>query len=253
MSNLHLTFKGRHHSKETKKYLSLIRKGKPKSAEHIEKVRLTLLGKTWEQRMGIEKAAALREKLRLLYKGKHHSIERIEKNRLGHLGVKHSFEHIRKVALANTGQKRSAEYSLMKSKMWKLKWQNPTFREKMLVATNKPLNKSEEQLLNLLNKFYPSEWKFVGDGKFWITYKNYHYNPDFINVNGKKLIIELFGKHWHQEDEEIIRSEAFAHYGYKTLFVWDYELKNLEKIQYEIENFCEAKEGNDAALSVLQG
>ena len=86
-------------------------------------------------------------------------------------------------------------------------------------------NKKEWVLNRLLKINFPHEWKFVGNGKVIIERKN----PDFININGKKQIIELFGKHWHEESEVQPRTDLFAKYGYKTLILWDTELSKSKR------------------------
>lgn len=55
-------------------------------------------------------------------------------------------------------------------------------------------NKPETIILNILNKFFPNEWEYVGDYKFWVNGNN----PDFVNYN-KKKIIEFFGNYWHSK------------------------------------------------------
>ena len=55
-------------------------------------------------------------------------------------------------------------------------------------------------------------------------------NPDFINTNGEKKLIEYAGRYWHTGEEMDKRTELFAKYGFKTLIIWDNEfLKNPEK------------------------
>ena len=92
---------------------------------------------------------------------------------------------------------------------------------------------------------FPGEYKFVGDGKIWIGYKN----PDFINVNGQKKIIELFGDYWHsvgrtgrtKQQEENQRINHFAKYGFKVLIVWERELKNIPKLKKKLIRFHNQK------------
>lgn len=66
--------------------------------------------------------------------------------------------------------------------------------------------------------------------------------PDFINVNGKKQIIEMNGDYWHhiqgaaEKDKRTI--EAYKQLGYKTLTVWDYELEDINKLENKIQEFC---------------
>jgi very-short-patch-repair endonuclease len=96
-------------------------------------------------------------------------------------------------------------------------------------------NKPEKLIRTLLNKQFPNEYKFVGDGRFWIE----RFNPDFINCNGQKKIIEMFGDYWHrntqQRDKE--RLETYSKYGYNTLIIWEKELKNIDEIRKKIIEF----------------
>lgn len=98
-------------------------------------------------------------------------------------------------------------------------------------------NYKESELLEILNRLYPNEWKYVGDGTVIIEGKN----PDFINCNGKKLIIELFGERWHKPGSEESRKEIFKRIGYETLIVWGKELKNVNTLELKIKNFTEMK------------
>lgn len=104
---------------------------------------------------------------------------------------------------------------------------------KKTIAPNKP----ETYLIKLLNKLLPKEYKFVGDGKFFI----FGFNPDFVNCNGQKKIIEMFGDYWHNRTDakkrDILRLIAYKNYGYKTLIIWEHELKNLEKVTNKIKEF----------------
>ena len=83
-------------------------------------------------------------------------------------------------------------------------------------------NKAEMKLDEILQKAFPKEWKYVGDGRFLIE----GYSPDFINVNGKKQIVEMFGDYWHQGQNPIKRINLFKQYGYKCVVIWERELKN---------------------------
>ena len=113
--------------------------------------------------------------------------------------------------------------------VWKDRWVRNT-REKMKL---KP-NKSEAVLLQILEKFQPGDWKYVGDGSFIIAGKN----PDFINVNGKKLIIELFGDYWHKGEDPADRAKLFEPYGFKTLVIWHSELSDLGEVVKKVEEFA---------------
>ncbi len=124
-------------------------------------------------------------------------------------------------------------------------WQNPVNRSYNVRATLlgnkvKP-NKPEKFLTKLLQKLFPNEWKYVGDGQFILAGKC----PDFININGQKKIIELFGDYWHSEEvtgiskeqHEQERVDHFTQYGYQTLVIWECELKDIKSIENKIIDF----------------
>lgn len=104
-------------------------------------------------------------------------------------------------------------------------------------------NKSEIKLNDIIQKL-KVPYKYVGNGEIWIAGKN----PDFININGQKKIIELFGEPWHDKNRSYFgklsytqteqgRKEIFAQYGYDTLIIWSKELKNIEMIKQKILDF----------------
>ena len=98
-------------------------------------------------------------------------------------------------------------------------------------------NKPEKVLKALLNILLPKEYKFVGDGEIILG----GFNPDFINCNGQKKIIELYGDYWHNRKDAIKRDKlrliAYKNYGYKTLIIWEHELKDLEKVNNKVLEF----------------
>lgn len=111
--------------------------------------------------------------------------------------------------------------------------------QRLMKAQNRKPNKPECIMLNLLNHLYPNEWRYVGDGQLVIEGRN----PDFVNCNGKKLIIECFGNYWHSvrtrcfEETEEGRIALFKKYGYKTLVVWEREIKNTDTLVARIREF----------------
>ena len=144
-------------------------------------------------------------------KGKHNTNESKEKNRLAHLGRKHSDETKQKLAVALINRLK----------------QNP--------ITIKSKNKLETKLETLLNELFPNEYKFVGDFKIWFD----NFNPDFINVNGQKKIIELFGEHWHLNTQarDTKRLETYKKYGYDTLVIWQKELSDSSSLINRLKEF----------------
>ena len=79
----------------------------------------------------------------------------------------------------------------------------------------------------------------MGDGQLVIGGKN----PDFANINGQKILCEMFGDYWHfdrarcYEETEEGRIELFKKFGYRTLVIWASELKEPEKVLSKIVEF----------------
>lgn len=50
----------------------------------------------------------------------------------------------------------------------------------------------EKRFIELCRKYH-LPFRYVGDGSRWIG----SYNPDFVEENGRKLVVEIFGEYWH--------------------------------------------------------
>lgn len=87
-------------------------------------------------------------------------------------------------------------------------------------------NKSELILQSILDKHFPNQWQYVGKGDFVLGGKI----PDFLNINGKKQLIEFFGSFFHKPEEVKIRTDFFKSFGFSTLVIWDYELLDEKTI-----------------------
>lgn len=112
-------------------------------------------------------------------------------------------------------------------------WKNDEYVKKLHKAYNIKPNKPETIILNLLNDLYPNEWKYTGDFSFMINGKN----PDFVNCNGQKKLIELFGDYWHEGENPQDRIDIFKPFGYETLVIWEHELKDIKEVKNKIISF----------------
>jgi len=101
-------------------------------------------------------------------------------------------------------------------------------------------NKSEIRLDEILNTLFPNEYKYVGNGKFWVE----NMNPDFININGKKSVIEFFGNLFHKKEDEQKRIERLREYGFNALVVWQDEFKNMDELVKKLKIFHYEEGGN---------
>ncbi len=115
----------------------------------------------------------------------------------------------------------------------KERMKNPEFVKKIISSIHSSPNKPEKKLIKLFaDNDLP--YKFVGDGSFIIG----RWNPDFVQTNGKKCVIELFGEHWHTEpNNEEKRKKCFAEFGFRTLVIWCKELEDMEKVLSKVKSF----------------
>jgi very-short-patch-repair endonuclease len=96
-------------------------------------------------------------------------------------------------------------------------------------------NFPERQMIQIIkeNNF---PFNYVGDGK--VVFDGF--NPDFLSKNPKH-IIEVFGDYWHRKEvygkRDKRRTSAYTSLGYKTLVIWEHELKEPQKVVEKIINF----------------
>lgn len=250
--------KGKKHNRQSKRKMSIALKGKPHGPMSEEtKRRLS------ESKKGHPVSEETRAKLRKAFLGRKRSLAERRKISKGQMGHVLSESTKRKISQAHQGKRHTKEtrrklsrivkrlyvsnpdISKRHSETNKKLWSDPVYKKKQLERMSSGWktcpNKPERKLRSLLNKLFPGEYKYVGDGKVWINGKN----PDFINVNGQKKIIELFGDHWHSQSKTGLRrsvhrrqrQDVFAAYGYQTCVIWEYELEYVEKLREKLLNF----------------
>ena len=228
---------------ETRLKISKGNKGKIISLESREKLRQINLGKKQSPETIEKRMSKIRGK-----KQKPLSQEAKEKMRQAHLGKILSEEHKKKIGLASKRNWLSPEYRQNRAEgmkeflrghsiTMKNLWQTDEYRIKTIKAIIKGSIKRptsfEQKIIELIKK-YNLPFKYVGDGEVIINYVN----PDFINCNGKKELIEVYCRFWHPKNYEEVRSKRFERYGFKTLFlneddlnIESWESRCLEKIR----------------------
>lgn len=101
--------------------------------------------------------------------------------------------------------------------------------EKSKPKSNAKPNIPEQKLQCILNTHFPNQWQYTGDGSVVLG----GMKPDFLNVNGKKAVIEVFGDYWHGKrsrnwrETEIGRLMAYGYWGFRCLVIWEHELGKL--------------------------
>jgi very-short-patch-repair endonuclease/endogenous inhibitor of DNA gyrase (YacG/DUF329 family) len=127
--------------------------------------------------------------------------------------------------------------NLITGQKLKILWKDKEYRNKQILASRKVTaispNNVEKTLIKLFKKLFPG-YKFVGNRKIIIN----GFIPDFLDKKQKK-IIELFGDYWHRNTQirDKLRLESYKKEGYKTLVIWEHELKDLNRLISKINNF----------------
>ena len=250
----------KHHTEETK-----------------QQMRVSQEGVSFDARFG-DRADELKEKYHNLYTDKPQSPEtvakRVAKNTgkkrtptqrqniaagVKARGYKHTDEAKQKMALSKQGtvpinkgkhnadlygEEKAQELFDVASKNSKANWQSPDYVRKQMRSRHTFPNKAEIFLTAKLQEWLPGEYKYNGcpgaDGGMILAGKV----PDFINVNGQKKIIELFGEQFHAPEEEQQRKEIFKPYGWSTLVIWGKELRNLKALKEKVMCFNEKAKEN---------
>lgn len=150
-------------------------------------------------------------------------------------GRKLTIKHRKAVSDGGKGKKLSKMHCKAISEGNKKKWLNPEYVAKVQKGLQLKPNKPETIILDILNDKYPGEWKFTGDFSFVINGKN----PDFVNCNGQKKVIDLFGDYWHKGEKANDRKKVFKPFGYDSLIIWEKELRDMKKVTNRITKFCE--------------
>lgn len=111
-------------------------------------------------------------------------------------------------------------------------WQDPEFAQKMIRSWHiKPT--ILEQVLDKILIELSLPYRYVGDGDFILGGKC----PDFLNTNGQKKLIELYGDYWHQGEDPQQRIDYFGKFGFQTLIIWEHELKAQMKLKEKLLQF----------------
>lgn len=214
---------------ETKAKIRLALKGRPLTEEHKANMSKALFGRHLSEETRI--------RMSLAKTGKPHSEEAKTKLRLAHLGKHPSKEHRVNLSLALTGRHLSKGHRTNIGQAQKLLWGDLEYKNKVVKAMRlacqaKP-NKAEVCLAELLETNYPNEWAYVGSGQLIIGGKC----PDFMNINSKKQLIELYGDYWHEGEDPQDRIDLFGQYGFDCLVIWERELTEPQEVLKKVANF----------------
>ena len=226
-------FYNRHHSEETKKKISKTHKGEknPNYGKHRSEETRKKISEAHKEKHSSEETKqkisnALMGEKNHNY-GKHHSketrkkISEILKKRGGSFyGKHHSAKTLKKMSDIKKGEKAS--------QITKAKLREARKHRKFPKYHTKP-----ELIFEGICKKLDLPYKYTGDGAFWI----HNINPDFVECNGKKVAVEIFGDYWHspllnyklkERSTLTYRKRILKKYGWKLIVFWESDLKRSD-------------------------
>ena len=170
------------------------------------------------------------------------TIEKMSKNHRNMKGKRNPMYGVRLNGKKNPmfGKKQSNATKLKISISQKKRWKDNREKLSKIVINNlkvrptKP-EKTTKDLLKILNF---GDYKYTGDRKIGIG----GFYPDFINKKDHK-IIEVYGNYWHNKlewkERDKRRLKSYKEHDYKTLVIWERELKDLDYVAGKISAFEE--------------
>ncbi len=202
-----------------------------RTPETREKRRLSHLGKK-----GWHHTPKAREKIHLALSGHTTSPETRAKIGLGNMGKKMSPEARMKISAGIKGMKRSTDTRRKMAISGKRKFEDPEYIKRWACSINARPTRPEKHMDALLQAGWPGGFKYNGgrDGN-----PINGFIPDFIAKDSSKRVIEVFGswKAIHPPEDEKIKKDRYAEYGYECLIIWDYELKDEKAVIARIAAF----------------
>ena len=150
--------------------------------------------------------------------------------------------------LANHSPEAQKKRKVTISKSLKKFWDNISeeeAKERVMKSFRKRVRPTypEKILGEWLECHYPKEWQYNGNGNSGLVIGRKV--PDFININGEKAVIEMFGEYWHNVDkfpDRMTEDELVVYYsqwGFKCLVLWEKEVYSEEIMGNKIVNFVE--------------
>lgn len=102
--------------------------------------------------------------------------------------------------------------------------------------------KPELEMEHILNNHFP-EFEYNGDGRLGVTLGRQ--TPDFVNINGRKDLIEVFGDYYHSpkvlgdrwQGSELGKIAIYNSLGWRCLIIWEHELQDEQKVINKISQF----------------
>jgi len=209
------------------------------------------------KRLGRKQSAETIEKRVCQLRGKHYNA-----------GRSHTTEERKKISAANKGRQFTLGHTLTPEHKEKIRkgikaaWErgalgNPSWLKKVLDGMQVRPTKPEKELLDILTEHFPGAFAYNGDFSQGVMLN--HLVPDFVNVNGHKQVIEVFGEPFHDPAKAwkpiryvataVGRTQAYDKIGYQCLILWQAEFTHTAAIIDKLREFIRG----DSIQVVVEG
>lgn len=195
---------------------------------------------------GLHLSETTKEKIQKTLEGKHTSPKtEFKKGKMSgesnpFYGKHHTEQALIKMSESHKGKKSSEETRKLRRKICIKLWQDQEFVKMMMAARHTKPNKLEKLADTVLQTISPNEWIYNGDFSQRISLAGMI--PDFVNRNGKKGVIEVFGVPWHDSENTFLdkidwkrtewgKKSTYSQLGYKCAILWEYELKKDDAVE----------------------
>lgn len=135
-------------------------------------------------------------------------------------------------------------------------WQSEDYIKNWMNGKNRYPNNLEQLVYDILEKLQPNTWAYNGNFEEGVMLGGLI--PDFVNVNGEKTVIEVFGTYWHSDEvigdkwkrSEYGRKAVYAQLGYRSIILWEDRIKEggIEYIREEMKDQLLSREEHPSQM-----
>ena len=160
---------------------------------------------------------------------------------------KHHTEKTKNIIGAKAKERNTDEFRAETSKRFKELWQRPDFIKAAMKRMHAKPNKLESDVDIALQDICSKDYAYNGDFSCGVTIGGMI--PDFVNVNGKKVVIEVFGDAFHDPSKAFVdvswkrqefgRKAVYAQFGFDCIILWESDLRKGDMKSYILSRFEE--------------
>jgi hypothetical protein len=128
------------------------------------------------------------------------------------------------------------------AKQMKRLWRDPSYVLMQIQKRGVKPNKAEQKYIDYFKSNY-ADFKYNGDGRLGVVLSGLV--PDFVNINGRKQVIEIFGEYFHSDKNkqlkphqtEVGRIAKYKDVGFDCLVIWSLEINKPELVRIKMDTF----------------